>query len=161
MSESEGIIPGVQITPFGVTHGERASLRAHGGGPPSSHALFRLTIEPGRALPDGYSYQSMLIDVQEGHIEVETQGGAARVWTGLGPSIRSAPDAEPFCDHGGCPLPDDVPALLEKGNGFSLDGGTLHLRATGDRPAVITLTVVLQQPDFHDPLCWICPVVTK
>lgn len=160
MSDSGGTIPGVEITPFGVTHGERPSPVA-GGGPAPTHALVHLTIAPGHSLPHNYSYQSLLIDVRSGRIEVSAEGGIARVWTGLGAPIRATPRGKPFCDGGGCPLPEGQQALLGKGNAFSLDGGRLHLRAIGRSAAQITLTVVLRTLDFQDPLCWICPVITK
>ncbi len=161
MSDSTGTIPGVEITPFGVTPGELEMLAEGASGAPPAHALFRLTIAPGHGLPDKYSYQSLLIDVHKGRLAVSADGGTARVSMGLGAPIRSTPRGKPFCDRAGCPLPEGQPALLGKGNGFSLDGGTLHLKAIGRSPAVITLTVVLREIDFHNPLCWICPVVTK
>lgn len=161
MSDSGGTIPGVEITPFGVTRGEQRSAAVPDGGPASTHALFHLTIAPGHGLPENYSYQSLLIDVRDGRIEVSADGGTARVWTGMGAPIRSTPRGTPFCDHGGCPLPEGQRALLGKGNAFSLEGGTLRLRAIGKRPAKITLTVILREIDFHAPLCWICPMVTK
>lgn len=151
---------GVHVEVLGAAKPPAASGRALLGeaGLPT-HALVNVTIEPGKPLPEGYTYTSLVLRVNKGRLEVVTTGGHATVTVGHGKPVRPGPRQKPFCEAGTCELPAGQKVVLEPGNSLSLTGGEVSATAVSDRTAEVQMSLVL--PDLGEHLCWICPPIVS
>ena len=158
MSDRSQSIPGVHITPLGVTRREGGDgLRGMMGGDQAAHTLVSITLDPGASLPEGYVYSSLVLRVNRGRVEVVPIGGTATVTVGTGKPVRPGPRRRPICETGSYRLADGEKALLAPGNALSITGGEVSVKAVSRQPAEIQMSMVL--PDTGENLCWICPHV--
>jgi hypothetical protein len=151
--------PEIQVVILGDT-GNLPPLAVDGTPAPleTAHRLARVTVQPGFGFRTDGMVTSTVIAVESGSVVVSTVDHPAVVDVDTGGPILTEDGSTMICQQGLCEVKAGQAIVLGPGNAITTALDEVHVRAVGNVPAVLTVSVVF---DDMPGLCWICPTESR
>ncbi len=122
-----------------------------------THALYTITLPPNGTFPTDIVYDSLVILVHKGQVQVTSPTGSATVSVGAGPAIHDKASGTEVIATGDYTLGEGKSVTLQSGNSVQCADEAIEVRNPGRTPAEMCVSVVLGTQAIAADLCWICP----